>query len=262
LKNRGDLIEIHPDETTIPLIQTQLARILMSKRFKSTHRLSRFLGFAVSEALQGRHERLKEYVIGVEVFERPETFDPRVDSIVRVEAGRLRAKMLMYYRTEGLEDEIFIQFNRGTYVPRFFRRLSASVSGHRPLPGVARVLMVGDDPGCASLVRTLEATNAYQIALINEADTTEDRIRAHEPDVVILAGENGVAIEERCQRLMIPVVRIRRHEITAHSRGGETTGYLVRPFSGSEPSSVIEMAIEERLPLIPRAMRDAFATEA
>lgn len=255
MKNRGDLIEIHPDETSIPIVQAQLARILTSKRFKSTHRLSRFLGFAVNEALLGRTERLKEYVIGVEVFERPETFDPRVDSIVRVEAGRLRAKMLMYYRTEGLDDEIFIQFNRGSYVPRFYRRLSTSVNGHRPLPGVARVLLVGDDTGYASLIRTLEATNSYQVSLMSEAESTEDRIRSNEPDVVILAGANGIEVEDCCQRMMIPVVRITRMDSAPHSRQAESSGYLVRPFTSSEPNSIIEMALEERSPLSPRLVQ-------
>ena len=57
----------------------------------------RFLEFLVKEALAGRGERLKGYNIALEVFDRPESFDPTVDPLVRVEAARLREKLREYY---------------------------------------------------------------------------------------------------------------------------------------------------------------------
>ena len=48
-------------------------------------------------AVEGRQESLKEYSIGVDVFERSPDFDPKLDSIVRVQAGRLRLKLTEYY---------------------------------------------------------------------------------------------------------------------------------------------------------------------
>jgi len=69
--------------------------------------------------MAGRQHRLKEYLIGMEVFNRLEAFDPRVDSIVRVEARRLRAKLEEYYLTEGREDELRIELRKGSYVPLF-----------------------------------------------------------------------------------------------------------------------------------------------
>src|SRR5262249_13437377 len=60
-----------------------------------------------------------EYSIGVEVYERPATFDARLDSIVRVEAGRLRAKLPGYYATEGRNPSIRIEFPKGSYLPGF-----------------------------------------------------------------------------------------------------------------------------------------------
>src|SRR5436309_2080986 len=70
-------------------IRTELDRILRSRVFVHSHRIRRFLQFVVEECLAARHHRLKEYLIGMEVFNRDESFDPRVDSIVRVEARRL-----------------------------------------------------------------------------------------------------------------------------------------------------------------------------
>ena len=87
-------------------IRSELERILRSRVFVHSHRIRRFLQFVVEECLLGQQHRLKEYLIGLEVFNRLETFDPRVDSIVRVEARRLRTKLDEYYQTEGQEGEI------------------------------------------------------------------------------------------------------------------------------------------------------------
>jgi tetratricopeptide (TPR) repeat protein len=73
----------------------------------------------VEESLLGQPHRLKEYLIGLEVFDRREAFDPRVDSIVRVEARRLRYKIEEYYRTEGRDDTVRIVLRKGSYVPIF-----------------------------------------------------------------------------------------------------------------------------------------------
>src|SRR5262245_38357175 len=74
----------------------QLARILDSRAFRQADRLKRFLTFIVEETLAGRGERLKEFVVGVEVFGKPESFDPRNDPIVRVQARRLRSQLARY----------------------------------------------------------------------------------------------------------------------------------------------------------------------
>ena len=65
-------------------VREELERVLRSATFTHSHRIRRFLQFVVEEYLGGRQHRLKEYLIGLEVFGRPESFDPRVDSIVRV----------------------------------------------------------------------------------------------------------------------------------------------------------------------------------
>jgi len=112
-------------------VGSELERILASAAFAQSERLSRFLRVAVEETLRGRGEQLKEYFVGVEVFDREETYDPRTDPIVRVEAGRLRTKLARYYETEGREDPIVISFPKGSYVPAFQKR--------QPLPRGRRV---------------------------------------------------------------------------------------------------------------------------
>ncbi len=109
-------------------IRTEMERILRSRAFVHSHRIRRFLQFVVEECLLGQHHRLKEYLIGLEVFNRQEAFDPRVDSIVRVEARRLRTKLEEYYLSEGQEDEIRIQLRKGSYVPAFEHRRPGMMS--------------------------------------------------------------------------------------------------------------------------------------
>ena len=75
--------------------------MLASATFRQVGRLKRFLSFIVLETLLGRGDQLKEYVIGVQVFDKDSSFDPRADPIVRVQARRLRARLVRYYREEG-----------------------------------------------------------------------------------------------------------------------------------------------------------------
>ena len=96
--------------------------MLTSVTFRQVDRLKRFLNFTVSEALAGRGDQLKEYVIGVQVFDKDSSFDPRADPIVRVQARRLRARLVRYYREEGGTDALVIELPKGGYTPVFKNR--------------------------------------------------------------------------------------------------------------------------------------------
>ena len=128
---------VNPNEETATVfngvpaaeIRAQLDLIMRSRAFIQSHRIRRFLQFVVEESLLGQPHRLKEYLIGLEVFDRREAFDPRVDSIVRVEARRLRYKLEEYYRIEGREDSVRIVLRKGSYVPTFEYRNSSTGAG-------------------------------------------------------------------------------------------------------------------------------------
>lgn len=100
-------------------VRSQLERILRSKRFSASERLSRFLRYTVEAVLAGRGGELKEYLIGVEVFDRRSSYDPRLEPIVRVEARRLRSRLREYYEQEGRGDALRIVLPTGKYVPEF-----------------------------------------------------------------------------------------------------------------------------------------------
>src|SRR5579863_9747625 len=96
-------------------IRAQVRKIIASRAMSRSERLARFLDFTVSETLDGHADQLKEFVIGVEVFDRHQDYDPRLDPIVRVEARRLRMKLRKYYETEGRDDTLRIEFPKGSY---------------------------------------------------------------------------------------------------------------------------------------------------
>jgi TolB-like protein/Flp pilus assembly protein TadD len=127
-----------PGRLSEKAIQQQLTRVLASKTFSQVDRLKRFISFIVLEAASGRGGDLKEYVIGVQVFSKDPSFDPRTDPIVRVQARRLRARLVRYYREEGQHDEIIIDLPKGGYTP-VFRRREESSPGLRPSLSAALV---------------------------------------------------------------------------------------------------------------------------
>jgi predicted ATPase len=93
----------------------QLARILRSPIFASAPSLNRFLTYLVEQTLQANPKPLNEYSLGIDVFNRGETFDPATDTIVRVQARRLRSKLEKYYASEGQVDPIVIELPKGQY---------------------------------------------------------------------------------------------------------------------------------------------------
>jgi adenylate cyclase len=141
-------------------VRKQLARILQSGPFLQSQRRQRFLEYIVTETLAGRGERLKGYNVALEVFGRPETFDPVVDPLVRIEAARLREKLREYYDSDGQRDPIRIELPKGSYVPQIELReaarleLQASPAGtkaHQPRAGPEPVALPDDRPSVAVL---------------------------------------------------------------------------------------------------------------
>lgn len=100
-------------------VRQQLERILASAGFARNIRMSRFLRVLVERRLEGRVDELKESVIAVDVFGRRTDYDPRLDSIVRTEAARLRTRLIEYYVGEGRTDPLVIDVPKGGYVPAF-----------------------------------------------------------------------------------------------------------------------------------------------
>lgn len=121
---------MQPSTPNSEAVREELGRILSSSVFRQAERSSKILQYIVEQALENGGERLKEYSIGAEALGRGESFDPRIDSIARVEVSRLRGRLDQYYLGEGSENPIQIQVPKGSYVPIFAERsVSSAKSG-------------------------------------------------------------------------------------------------------------------------------------
>jgi serine/threonine-protein kinase len=125
-------------------VREQLQRILASPLFRNSARLQRFLQLAVERTLAGKLDELKEYALGRDAFDRGAEYDPRTDSIVRVEAQRLRGKLRDYYGSLGRTESVVITLNPGSYVPVFSRAA--------PLPEARAAEPLRPDPNTVAVL--------------------------------------------------------------------------------------------------------------
>jgi len=110
----GNKKPVDPNE-----IQQALERVLQDAKFVNSPRLQELLSHLVTAKLDGKDDTLKGFNIAVDVFNRTADFDSDSDSLVRVQAGRLRNALPEYYHTSGADDPIRIVIPKGTYVPSF-----------------------------------------------------------------------------------------------------------------------------------------------
>lgn len=124
------------DPSQTARIQAQLGALLASPGFAASSRRAGLLRYLVERTLSGEADRISEYSIGLDVFARPVSFDPRSESAVRTEIGRLRQKLKEYYASEGASDDVRIELPPRSYVPHFEIRRPEVESA--PEPAVAR----------------------------------------------------------------------------------------------------------------------------
>lgn len=100
-------------------IRAQVERMVRSKVFETSEVHRRLLLYLADKTLKGEADRLKEYTIGLEAFGKPDSYDPRHDSIVRLQIGRLRQKLTAYYQTEAAKDDVVISLPKGGFKLNF-----------------------------------------------------------------------------------------------------------------------------------------------
>jgi TolB-like protein len=101
------------------LVHEQLQKIFLCPAFSVSDILRRFLTYIIDETLAGRSNTIKEYTIAVNVLNKPVSFKPQHDAIVRIHAGRLRRALNYYYKEQGIRDDMEISVPKGSYVPVF-----------------------------------------------------------------------------------------------------------------------------------------------
>jgi adenylate cyclase len=127
-----------------------LARVLENGVATASDRQRRLIQYLVTEELEGRGDRLKAFSIATNVLGRSADFDPQTDSIVRVEMGRVRQALALYYATIGADDPVQIKFEKGSCRPKFLWSAKAQPARSRwRLWLVVTTVLVAVLAGCA-----------------------------------------------------------------------------------------------------------------
>ena len=178
-----------------------LARVLGSTTFAGSARHRAFLD-AIGRHHLGdpRAEPLKEFALGVDVFERsPDDFDPQIDNIVRVEARRLRERLRQYYDTEGREDPVVVDVPRGGYGVTFERRPAmapAPAAPPAPRPVTAPAVAPGPATPPVEVVagrRWSPLANLLMVLLVAAAGFAVSSMARVMPELVGMVPSDAVA---------------------------------------------------------------------
>ena len=100
-------------------VQEEIERLSSSEALHNSESLCKLLRYLAEQSLSSPGATIKEYQIATEVFHRSSDFDPQLDSVIRVQAGRLRTKLASYYASEGEDDHIVVELPKGNYALHF-----------------------------------------------------------------------------------------------------------------------------------------------
>jgi len=121
----------------------QIQRIVSSKAFKTSEVHRNLLTYLAEKSLAGEAQNLKEYTVGLDVFGKPSSYDPRQESVVRMHVGRLRQKLAEYYRSDGAGDPIILDLPKGGFAVTFDMRPVPELADGMPLQASATPIRRG-----------------------------------------------------------------------------------------------------------------------
>lgn len=130
--------------------RAELEAVLQSGIFARAPNLASFLKYVCEKYFEGEGENVKEYCIAVEALNRQANFDPKLDSIVRVEAHRLRKRLSEYYEGKGAAHAIHIEIPNGQYSPKFCQKVQPV---EEPLPTTLAATLLIEPPRVTELAR-------------------------------------------------------------------------------------------------------------
>ncbi len=178
----------HEDPSDQPppaVVRDALDRALAQRPFNRSPVLSRFLIHVVEHALSGGTSSLKEYALGLDVFDRPEQFDPRLDTIVRVQARRLRQALATYYEEAGSAETVRFKMPKGQYGIRIHR---LPPGGEQAAPGSRPALPPSDHPHPS---KALPVPRTSLVGRETELETLERELTRSQTRLITITGVGG-----------------------------------------------------------------------
>jgi len=153
-------------------VRAALARLVASADFPASPRNRRFLAYVVDKLLTGSLEEISGYHVATLVFGRSEDFNPTTDPIVRIEAGKLRRDLEIYYLKGGRQERVRIEIPRGSYVPTF--------------------RLAGADAAATANGQLLDLSGITVYAMSGDEGLVQDELRTHVIDGLTRSGEVAV----------------------------------------------------------------------
>ena len=206
--------------------KAEVERILASRGFASAGRLSRLLRYVVDKTLAGEADQLKEYAVGIEVFDRDDKYDPRLDSIVRVEAGRLRSRLDEYYNGEGANAPMRITLPRGGYVAHFELRPEPVAYPRPDAPTHPRTLAPSHSRSWASWPLTLGLIAAVAAMVVWLVGSTPTPAETGAPGVAVLAfsGDDQQLAARMTEHVTAELARFGTVSVASHTSAMQFAG--------------------------------------
>jgi adenylate cyclase len=213
--NNLDLAEPNYLVPETEIVKIELDRILASPEFVSSERLQSLLSYLVAEVQEGRGERIKAFSIALDLYGRDETFDQQSDTIVRVEAGRLRRQLDKFYTRAGNTNSIRIDIPKGGYHPTFTLSPAVGTRETTQPTGTAirsdrRILiMVAVMAGITLMITAWMLANSSQVGKLSDEKTlsTEsvDSVPVSKPFVMVMP-MNTLGVDSTTNRLAVGLV--------------------------------------------------------
>lgn len=235
-------------------IRQELEALLTQPPLDASQRLQRFLRYVVEETLEGRSDQLIGFTIGLDVFDKGEDFDPTTDSIVRVEASRLRRRLREHYAETSRQPRVKISLPKGTYVPEFEHIAPAPVVSkevaHRPERGPSIAVLpfenYGGDPKDQFFADGLTEETIANLARFKDlfvfSRTTTAKLSRDRADIRQIHHELGVDfVLEGSVRKSDRTVRVTAQLIDAERDGHVLADRFERPCT---PEGVFEIQDE------------------
>jgi hypothetical protein len=194
-----------PNRTNITMVleveaaRAQVERIFQSKTFRSSDVLRHLLAYLVDASLAGTADDLKEYTVAVDALGKPSSYDPRQESAVRMQVGRLRQKLAEYYRLEGAEDAVVVDLPKGGFKVVFEPRKEVFEQVAAPEP------VIDEAPAAGWRRRETVLVACLVLALAGVAFFATRFLQMKK-----VAGEAPVALTPEIQQLWEPILSSNR----------------------------------------------------
>jgi len=231
-------------------VVSQLDRVLASPNFIHSSVLAKFLRHIVHETVEGRGHELKEYTIGVAALKKDADFNPQIDSIVRIHAGRLRRALRDYYQTDGMNDPIAIMVPKGSYVPVFeFNTIGGVATAGDTLHNVLGEASTGRardrfSPGTNFRLERLEGIPSIYVAPFKVVANGHFDLQTSLPeylsseltkfeDLIVIAGETEIATSQRADYVLRGTLHLvnQRLRIFLSLQGHDGRQYWAKTFA-------------------------------